>query len=321
MDINLNNEIAKFLYADIDPEQAFHKQHPLLAHYTSMQNLENILRENQLWFSNPLYMNDLQEVIVGMKAGYQIFASSAELQTACGSREQFEKLLSYWIELHRQFEDQHLVDTYILSTSLHELKDNDGKLSMWRGYGGNGKGAAIVFDTAQLNLNADSPLIISKVDYITDSQRQEWLIDRVANLAGLLSGKVLDDDDLQSVAYQFFIRLQLFSLLTKHKGFEEEKEWRVVYMPEKDTQGLLKTMISYINSAKGLEPKLKFNVQPLKGLTVEDFSLSKIVDRIIIGPSHSSPFALAMMKRMLLKHGKPELENRVFSSKIPFRFK
>ena len=33
----------------------------LLAHYTSVQVVEQILKHEELWFSNPLYMNDLEE--------------------------------------------------------------------------------------------------------------------------------------------------------------------------------------------------------------------------------------------------------------------
>jgi hypothetical protein len=34
----------------------------LLAHSTSVPTIEQILRTNQMWLSNPLYMNDMQEM-------------------------------------------------------------------------------------------------------------------------------------------------------------------------------------------------------------------------------------------------------------------
>ena len=36
---------------------------PLLAHYTSISNLEKILKDDEIWLSNPLFMNDLEEVL------------------------------------------------------------------------------------------------------------------------------------------------------------------------------------------------------------------------------------------------------------------
>jgi hypothetical protein len=38
---------------------------------------------------------------------------------------------------------------------------------MWRGYGGNGNGAAIVFDTAKIAAREESPLVIAHVHYGT----------------------------------------------------------------------------------------------------------------------------------------------------------
>ncbi|NJN37267.1 MAG: hypothetical protein HC794_09800 [Nitrospiraceae bacterium] len=40
---------------------------PLLAHYTSMANAENILSSGQLWFSNPRNMNDWDELRLGIE--------------------------------------------------------------------------------------------------------------------------------------------------------------------------------------------------------------------------------------------------------------
>jgi hypothetical protein len=47
--------------------------------------------------------------------------------------------------------------------SEHAKDDTDGRLSMWRGYGGNGNGAAIVFDTAKIAAREESPLVIAHV--------------------------------------------------------------------------------------------------------------------------------------------------------------
>src|SRR6185312_1309834 len=46
---------------------------------------------------------------------------------------------------------------------------------MWRGYGANGNGAAIVIDMAKINVTETSPLIIAKVSYDTSDARRDWL--------------------------------------------------------------------------------------------------------------------------------------------------
>ena len=48
------------LWADLKGDDSYPAKRPLLAHYTSMVVLEAILRDNEVWFSNPLFMNDLE---------------------------------------------------------------------------------------------------------------------------------------------------------------------------------------------------------------------------------------------------------------------
>ncbi len=55
------NDALKELYADMAGDDQFPQRKPLLAHYTSIQNLEKILLNNEVWFSNPLFMNDIEE--------------------------------------------------------------------------------------------------------------------------------------------------------------------------------------------------------------------------------------------------------------------
>ncbi len=50
----------------------------LLAHYTSVQVVEQILKNNEIWLANPLYMNDLEEMRVGVLIGNKIFPEYAE---------------------------------------------------------------------------------------------------------------------------------------------------------------------------------------------------------------------------------------------------
>jgi len=43
----------------------------LLAHYTSVTVVEQILRNDEVWFANPLYMNDLDEMRAGVLTRYR----------------------------------------------------------------------------------------------------------------------------------------------------------------------------------------------------------------------------------------------------------
>jgi len=129
----------------------------------------------------------------------------------------------------------------------------------------------------------------------------------------------LPDEQIHIAASALLNRVKLAALFSKHKGFDEEKEWRVVYMRERDQYKVFDPMLSYMTSARGIEKKLKFKITHHPGATSEDLSLSKVVDRIILGPTISSPNAAAAFKRMLAEHGEPDLIARVFASTIPFR--
>jgi len=64
------------LYSVTVKEENYPKQRPLLAHYTSMAVLEKIIRDEEIWFSNPLFMNDLEEVRFGIYNGASRFFAS-----------------------------------------------------------------------------------------------------------------------------------------------------------------------------------------------------------------------------------------------------
>ena len=119
--------------------------------------------------------------------------------------------------------------------------------------------------------------------------------------------------------FTFFQRLKLFAIFTKHRGFEEEHEWRVVYLKDRDTENVFDKMFSYHLGPRGAEPKLKLKIEAIPGLPETHINVAQIVDRIILGPSLSSPLARGTIHRMLDTLGFSHLKGRVFSSTIPFR--
>jgi hypothetical protein len=125
------------LFTDLkQDEESYPRVTPLLAHYTSMATCEKILVSNEIWFSNPLFMNDLQEVRFGMVEGTQRAILDQKIADACGSQE-LANILTQSIAAYRShFENEHALDTYLFCLSKHDPDDEDGLLSMWRGYGG-----------------------------------------------------------------------------------------------------------------------------------------------------------------------------------------
>jgi hypothetical protein len=307
------------LWADLRPEDTFAAKKPLLAHYTTIQTLEKILASNEVWFSNPLFMNDIEEVRFGILQANEIVLASHRLVDACKTQERALLFKNHFTHCFNRFANEHILDTYVFCLSNHSPDDNDGRLSMWRGYRANGNGACIVFDTAQINVSDKTPLIIAQVSYDTTQARLDWLRNTLSTFEVLLAAANIPDEKLHVAAHALFERIKIFALFTKHRGFIEEDEWRIVYLPDRDQEKRLQSMFHYFIGPRGVEPKLRFKISPIPGLTADDLSLSKITDRIILGPSISSPMAHASVLRMLdlLKH--PELKPKLRVSSIPFR--
>lgn len=307
------------LWSDFDEASDFPSVRPLLAHYTSVDTFDKIIRNNELWLSNPLYMNDWEELQYGLTVGANALRTSKEILDACDNRDNHLELIGIFDELLMSFAEKHALDTFITCFSEHRADDNDGLLSMWRGYGSSGKGVALVFDTGKLQPKEDSPLILAKVHYSSGADRQFWINRALGNLSSVLKEMPKTAENLLFTAHHWLERLKLFSLCTKHHGFHEEREWRLIYLSEKDRDARMKDRISYSITARGVEPKLKLKLDHESGVMNNGLSMVDLIDRIILGPSISSALAASSIKKMLDINNAQQVAEKVTASSIPFR--
>ena len=127
------------LWSDIPDSDAFEKRKPLLAHYTSIQVLERIITSNEIWFSNPMLMNDMEELRFGINEGDRLFHDHTVLREACGSEKRYLELYAAFDVYYYKLDFEHALDIYAFCLSEHDIGETDGILSMWRGYGGKRK--------------------------------------------------------------------------------------------------------------------------------------------------------------------------------------
>lgn len=291
----------------------------LLAHYTSLDSIEKILRSGEFWLSNPLYMNDWEELRFGMHAGAQAFRESRLLKDACGSPGTYEALLSRFDRLFAEFDNTHALDVYVLCLCDHSVGNTDGVLSMWRGYGAQGNGAALILDSTAFPKYDGLPLTFGRVEYATQAERVTWLNEKISALASAIADHEKTDQNMDLAAQCLFQRLKLFALFTKHKGFEEEREWRVVYTTEGDMNKVLSQSLSYLLTGKGVEPKLKLKLTDLGPASKSDGGSPQLISQVLLGPSQSTTLAQAAIRRMLSLIGHEHLCDRLVASGIPFR--
>lgn len=69
-------ELFNPLWDDIKLENDFPEKKPKLAHYTNVVSFEGIFGKNEFWLSNPLFMNDHEELRFGMLEGHQMLLNS-----------------------------------------------------------------------------------------------------------------------------------------------------------------------------------------------------------------------------------------------------
>jgi hypothetical protein len=60
------------------------------------------------------------------------------LADACKTQERALLFKNHYTHCFNRFANEHVLDTYVFCLSNHSPDDNDGRLSMWRGYGANG---------------------------------------------------------------------------------------------------------------------------------------------------------------------------------------
>lgn len=307
------------LWNDIkDTDQVSGYKH-LLAHYTSLPVAESILSNNELWFSNPLLMNDISEVRNGILLGTSyVMDNNRVLDEALGTDERIAYFKDCFRHFSLTFANDSLKESFIFCFSEHNHYDIDGKLSMWRGYGNDGKGIALVIDPKRLPVTPESPFIFSKVKYMPDAQRIEWLEQKISDFASILRGTNIPKDKLNLAAYDLFDRICVAAYYSKHQGFAEECEWRITYLRSRDFRDKLVHMSSYHLTPNGIEPKFKFKVNHMTGV-YEGPPVEELIDRIIIGPSISTPLAKDAFNKLLETIRKPGLIEKVHASSIPYR--
>ena len=309
----------KTLHARFENHTRLQNDPPLLAHYTSIPVLEKILRDKEIWLSNPLFMNDLHEMRFGLNEGALIFDDNDLLKEAGGSSERALKLAQYFKFYFSKFDTEAAFDTYIFCVSEHDKDDRDGLLSMWRGYGSQGNGAAIVFNPANVTFIPNSILTLAIVSYGTTEKRITELRDALKRWAQITASLEIPDSKLHLASHAAFAFLRNYALTTKHSGFSEEREWRLIYLKDNDSEGLLRQSLGHHIGPRGVEPKLKLKIAPIAGVTSDDFSLDNLVHKIILGPSVSSPLAVQSVTRMLEGIGSSGYKDRIEASSIPLR--
>lgn len=322
MSINeIDEGFETLLFKEMDESpDAFPQKKPLLAHYMPISKFESLLSNQQIWLSNPLNMNDWQEVRFGINEGAHAFRLSEVVRKSCQTDERYLALRNAFEDNYDKFCFTDASQIYAFCASEHEPpEDNDGLLSMWRAYGDDANGVAVIFDTSVINGDKSSPFVIKKIFYGTDKERLALIHETLKKFAQHLELASIPTEKLYIAANNLFLWIKIFAVFSKQYGFREEKEWRIAYFGERDTENKAGGFMSYFLGVPGIESKLKYPIAELKNSAGESHSLNSITRKIILGPTHFNPLALDAVKKMLNEKSHAELIPKLVSSTIPYR--
>lgn len=306
-----------FMWDDFDQARDYPSLKPRLAHYSSAQTIAKILASREIWLSSPLLMNDFEELRFGLGRAKDAFVVHQGIRDACRPDQHLE-LVQNFEGIFDDFSDRGALDVFIFC--LSEFDDPDGRLSMWRGYGGNGSGAALVFDLAKVkNVPQSSPLVLAKVHYASTEERMAWINGRLDRFAKELKAKNPTVPEIRQWAWILFLRLLQGALFTKHRGFREEQEWRLAYYPKWTAVApSVNIRRDFLMTKRGVEPKLVIGPNAMGEPEHGGSGFDELLELIVLGPGMSGGFEYRAFSAML-RQMRAGLAEKVRTSSTPYR--
>jgi Protein of unknown function (DUF2971) len=332
--------------------EKFSDVHPNLYHYTNEQGLYGILKEQCLWATHYKFLNDSTEIELSKDKLRQIVypctleyfnkiisehPDAREILSENGSLEEGAKDDSeLFIDTCYKYLAHEIYITSFCTESKSENADEDkyinenGILSQWRAYGGDG-GYAVVLKTEDLKNMCNSEnqsfhyayLDITPVVYSNEDKKYDLMLDELSPHLTVflqelyeqtLHGKK-EPPDLKNILIPL---MQCFTRY-KHRGFKEEHEARIVARPLVFPNNEV-IDIDDIDFYKS-KPEKKREFRDKNGVQVPYIELFRSLDqklaieKIIVGP-HRDKELRAVALRIMLRD--TDLVDKVKVSKIPY---
>lgn len=290
-----------------------------LVHYTTADGAMGILRSKSLWLRNAQVMHDYSEIRHGQTLLRQCLTANHNhrLQQFGAALDACSKNLGQEVfSLVDQFGFDTLTQTYIACLSEHPAaEDSYGRLSMWRAFGKESIGLALVFKLPPPNAATGLKVFLSPVAYLhgeafcTEFDNVLQSLERHADYL-----RTVPRNTLLSFAYMM---LMMATVSVKHPAFAEEKEWRLIHAPGQFPSAQMAPSLEVIGGVPQVVYPLRFDNRDQEG--VNHISLPELIDRVIVGPTqYALPVRDALVQR-LADMGVAQPETKVILSNIPIR--
>ena len=127
----------------------------------------------------------------------------------------------------------------------------------------------------------------------------------------------LKNEDRATLKARVFNMFKYAALCTKHPGFREEQEWRIIYTHELEPSDKLSREVKVIGGTPQPIYKIPLKDIPDEGLI--GVEIPQILNRIIIGPTEHPIVAKHAFVEILERSGVVDASQKVFVSDIPLR--
>lgn len=287
------------------------------AHYTSAENGMNILNNKCLWLRSAAVMNDFSEVTHGRAClEYSLHASDAGRRFFSAINQVYPALANEITDKIDKSSEQSVMHTYISSLSETSADDELGRLSMWRAYGGSAAGISIIFNTEIFEEDTAALATYSSAVLYSDPEAFSHEFAKVVTRLELDQGLI--GNVTREFAHDVIFNALRFSILsTKHLGFREEREWRIIHSPKLSSSQWVKPMIRTVS---GIPQRIySLPLQGTEGMNLPTIDLKNLVYRIIIGPTQHPKQVRDAYLDTLKELGFHDPTNMVYISPIPLR--
>jgi Protein of unknown function (DUF2971) len=305
-------QMREFYLKQPNPDEA------RFVHYTSAEAALRIIQNKRIWMRNVTSMSDYSEVQHGHLIHSNLL-NDPDIRNplvtvldncAPGAADEAFKHFDKWWEDIR-------LNSFVTSISEHDQTENThGRLSMWRGFGGHSARVALVFKVSSSLLRAGVfNLMFSPVAYLTDKELRAQYMEVINEIQKA-------ETFLKSVGKEQ-VRQSVYSMLVanvtclKHEGFKEEREWRLIYGPQRWPSKYIEKSTEVVAGIPQIVYKIPLDRN--KDRELAEFDLARILDRVIIGPTQFSWSLYEAFAVALKDIGVPDSGKHVVNSQIPIR--
>lgn len=288
-----------------------HQEDPptLLYHYTTVEGLLGILKSNTLWATHVGYLNDATELT------YAHNVIQGALQARMGKVTDTIEL-QLLERIRGAITPTNNGDNYFV-TCFCEVSD---LLSQWRAYGTRGGGYAMGFESRWLQLVADPTTVLALRRVIYDPVVQRTLVNDLLSRAVSILECLITEHDAETCIGHIpsvisFLRDHFAELYFTFKdpAFEEEKEWRLVFMTGRLTRDDLFHLLEF-RAQNGIPiPYVSLGIHATAGTSVGKLPLAELMCGPVVGAG-----GMHAVRWLLEKARYTFVETK--SSTVPLRF-